>query len=350
MPLPRLPRTGRTTRPARGRTTRFTSAAAAVLVVLAAAGCSAEAADGEKRQKIDFGYIADYNQAGLLAIAEKRGLWAKHGLDASYKVFTDGPTQITALGAGDLDFGTIGPGATWLPASGKATVIAVNQLGQADRVVALPGKGIRTIADLKGREVAVPEGTSGDMILTLALKKAGLTRQDVQVVPMAPPTAVAALASGKIDAAALWHPLLGTVEKRVPDLVELAKSADFAEKFVFPSSVVASPKTVKERPGLVTDVNRVLQEANDIRHRDRAESVRITAGFLRLDERAVAEDARNTQPLSTADLLKKTEDGTVARWYAALQEFFVSTGKLDGPARPGSFYAGGLYTKAADGK
>ncbi|MFJ4771125.1 aliphatic sulfonate ABC transporter substrate-binding protein [Streptomyces uncialis] len=310
-------------------------------------GCSAEAASDEGHQKIDFGYIADYNQAGLLAIAEKHGLWAEHGIDASYKVFTDGPTQITALGAGNLDFGTIGPGATWLPASGKATVVAVNQLGRADHVVALPGKGIRTVADLRGRKVAVPEGTSGEMILTLALEKAGLSKKDITIVPMAPPTAVSALASRQVDAAALWYPLLSTVDKRVPGLVDLAESADFEDEFVFPSSIVAAPATVKEKPELVTQVDQVLQKANDFRHTNRDESVSITASFLRLDEAAVAADARNTRSLSTSDLVRKTQDGTVARWFGALQRFFTGTGKLDRTAPAEEFYAGDLYAEAA---
>ncbi|WP_197362161.1 aliphatic sulfonate ABC transporter substrate-binding protein, partial [Streptomyces clavuligerus] len=329
------------------------AAVTAALAVLTLAGCSggeggSGGGDGGGRTRsIEFGYIADYNQAGLLAIAQKRGLWARNGLNASYKVFTDGPTQIAALGAGDLDFGTIGPGATWLPASGRATVVAVNQLGRADRVVALPGSGITRTADLKGKKIAVPEGTSGDMILTLALDRAGLTRDDVRIVPMTPPTAVSALASRQVDAAALWYPLLTTVEKRVPGLVHLAGSADFADEFAFPSSVVTAPATARKERALVTDVTRVLQEANDYRHRNPGESVAITAGFLRLDPGTVAADARNTLPLSTADLVAKTEDGTVTRWFTALQRFFVRTGKLDAVTDGRKLYTGDLYTEAA---
>ncbi|MFJ8229951.1 aliphatic sulfonate ABC transporter substrate-binding protein [Streptomyces sp. NPDC094448] len=322
-------------------------AAAAVLAVLATGGCTADSADGDGTRSVDFGYIADYNQAGLLAVARERGLWKEHGIRATYKVFTDGPTQITALGAGDLDFGTIGPGAAWLPASGRATVVAVNQLGRADRVVALPGRGISRTADLKGKRVAVPEGTSGDMILGLALDRAGLSREDVKTVPMAPATAVSALASRQVDAAALWYPLLATVEKRIPGLVRLAESADFAAEFAFPSSVVAAPGAVGKDRELVEDVVRVLQKANDFRHTNPGKAIDITARFLRLDRDAVAADARNTEPLSTAELVAAGRDGTVARWFTALQGFFVRAGKLDAPVPVEKFYAGDLYQRAA---
>ena len=90
------------------------------------------------------GYIPDFPNASVLAIAEDQKLWEAEGVTPSIKVFTNGPIQIQAMGAGSLNFGTIGPGALWLPASGKAKVIGVNDIGFSDRVIAQPG--IKTIA------------------------------------------------------------------------------------------------------------------------------------------------------------------------------------------------------------
>ncbi|NED79582.1 ABC transporter substrate-binding protein, partial [Streptomyces sp. SID11233] len=112
------------------------------------------------------------------------------------RVFVNGPVQIQALGTGDLDYGYIGPGAMWLPASGKARIVAIDTLTYADRVIAKPG--ITSIQGLKGRKVGVPEGTSGEMVLRLALKKAGMTMDDIQKVVMDAPTIVAAFSSGRI--------------------------------------------------------------------------------------------------------------------------------------------------------
>lgn len=85
----------------------------------------------------------------------------------------------------------------WLPATGKAKVVAINTLAYADRVIGRPG--ISTMRDLKGKKVGVPEGTSGDMVLNLALKKAGMTAADIQKVPMDPATVVSAFSAGQID-------------------------------------------------------------------------------------------------------------------------------------------------------
>ena len=110
--------------------------AAASAVSVLALSVSACAEDTANDSTVDFGYIGDYNGVSLLAIAKKQGLWKKAGLTAKVKAFNDGPVQVQALGAGDLDFGYIGPGAMWLPASGKAKVVSVNTLAYADRVMA----------------------------------------------------------------------------------------------------------------------------------------------------------------------------------------------------------------------
>ncbi|MDA4633392.1 ABC transporter substrate-binding protein, partial [Escherichia coli] len=88
--------------------------------------------------------------------------------------------QVQALGANSLEFGYLGPGALWLPATGKAKIIAVNDVGFSDRVIAQAG--IKSIADLKDKKVAIAAGTSGDMLLRLALKKAGMAMTDLNIV------------------------------------------------------------------------------------------------------------------------------------------------------------------------
>ncbi|MEV7405178.1 aliphatic sulfonate ABC transporter substrate-binding protein [Streptomyces sp. NPDC091267] len=317
----------------------LTLAATVSVLALSVTGCSGDSsADGGTT--VRFGYISDYNGASLLAIADQQGLWKKEGLSPKYTSFTNGPLQITALGAGDLDFGYIGPGAMWLPASGKAKVVAVNTLAYADRVIAQPG--ITSFKDLKGKKVGVPEGTSGDMVLNLALQKAGMTEKDIEKVPMDPSTVVSAFASGQIDGAGLWYPLIDTIKARKPKLVEVASTKEFPDT-AFPTAFVAGNGT---EPGLTSKVVKVLQKANDWRAAHPDGAVDAAADLLDIDRSKVAADAANVKTMSTADLVARTKDGTVGTWLKGLGDFFVRTGQLKSAPAPDTYYEGDLYTKA----
>ncbi|MCW7945212.1 bicyclomycin resistance protein [Streptomyces hygroscopicus] len=319
-----------------------TLAGLAAMALLTA--CDSGSASGESGEAVRFGYIGDFNGASLIAIADAKGLWKKHGLTAESKVFTNGPLQIQALGTDNLDFGYIGPGAMWLPASGKAKVVAINTLGNADRVIAQPG--ITSMKQLKGRTVAVPEGTSGDMILTLALKKAGMTKKDLKIVPMDPSTIVSAFSSKKVDGAGFWYPALATIKKQDPDLVELAKDSDFKDDVSFPTAFVAGNKLVADQPEKVKKVLAVLRDAIDFRSAHTDEAIAITANKLNIPADQVKADAANNKLLSVDELDTLTKDGTIDKWLKGMNDYFVEAGKLSRPADPKTYYTGELFMGA----
>lgn len=287
------------------------------------------------------GYIADYFGTSLTAIASDQDLWAKHGLEAELKVFTNGPIQVQALGAGSLDFGYVGPGALWLPASGKAKIVAMNALGLSDRVIAQAS--FKSMADLKGKKVGVPEGTSGDMLLRLALAKAGMQLSDVEVIKMDPSTVVSAFASKQIDGAGIWYPLVGVIKKTVPDLVEVAQSAEFFPANSFPSAFVARNEVAAQDLDTVKKIIAVLKDANDFRAADVPRSVDITAKFLGVPADPLVTESNNGKYLTSAELIAATKDGSVAGWLKGLNEQFVAFGKLRDPLDPKDYYLGDLY-------
>lgn len=299
---------------------------------------------GTAADEVRFGYIGDFNGASLLAIAEDQGLWAKHGLKAETSVFTNGPLQIQALDTGDLDFGYIGPGAMWLPASGQAKLMAVNTLGNADRVIAQPG--ITSMADLKGKTIGVPQGTSGDMILTLALRQAGMTKNDVKVTPMDASTIVSAFSSKRIDAAGFWYPAIATIKKQVPDLVELAKNSDFAGQVEFPTAFVAGNEVATGQADKTKKVIAVLRDAMRYRSANVDQTIKLTAKLLKVDEAQVRADAANVKIVSVDDLDRMTEDGTIERWLSGMDTYFAGTGQLKQSVGPKTYYTGDLFTSA----
>lgn len=338
------------------------AAAAGIALALVVSGCSSTAEEepdngtptGPEQEPegfdeildVNFGYIPDFNGTSLLAIADEEGYWEQCGVDVTATSFTNGPLQIQALGTGDLDFGYIGPGAMWLPASGQSKVIAINTLGQADRVVAQPG--IESLEDLRGRTVAFPEGTSGDMILTLALEDAGMTKDDIQAVPMDPAAIVAALASQQVDGAGFWFPALATVVEQVPDLVMLAENSDFEDTVAFPTAFVAANAVVDDEAEKVERTLCALREAIDFRASNTERAIELTADYLALEVEAVANDAGNVQILSLDEIDTLTEDGTINTWLSGMNNYFVGAGTLDDPLDPSEYYTGDLFLQAGE--
>jgi NitT/TauT family transport system substrate-binding protein len=323
------------------RTRKLTAAVALGLATMMLSACGG----GSSGEKVTFGYIGDYNGTSLLAIADDQNLWEKHGLEVDAKVFTNGPLQIQALGTGDLDFGYIGPGAFWMPASGQAKIVAINTLGNADRVIAQPG--ITSIEQLKGKTVAVPEGTSGDMILTLALENAGMTKQDVKVVNMDPSTIVSAFSSKQVDAAGFWYPSIETIKNQVPGLSELAKNSDFESQMKFPTAFVAGNDVVSEDEEKAEKTIAVLREAMAYRTAHMDESIELTAEMLDVPVEQVEADAANVEVLSVDEVDRMTKNGTIDEWLAGLSDYFVESGELESSVDPNTYYTEDLFTGAA---
>ncbi|MFC6704265.1 aliphatic sulfonate ABC transporter substrate-binding protein [Flexivirga alba] len=332
------------------RATALISVVAAVVAVgssLAACGSSGGAGTGSGATKIKIGYTADFSGSAAFAVAQKQGLFAKEGLDPDLKVFTNGPLQIQAFGSGDLDVGYIGPGALWLPQSGKAKVIGINQLGLADHLIARPGKAITSVADLKGKKVAVPQGTSGDMIFQLALKKAGLSPKDVNVVNMDPSTVVTAFSSGSVDAAATWYPLLDTIKKKVPNFVDLASDKNYYPQQTFPNVFVASNSYVDKHSATVKKFLRVVQQANDwiVKHPKEAEQ--IDAKYLKVPQENLSTATDYVKLLPSSKLVEDSKNGTVETWLDGLSTAFVQMGKVKSPLKAKDYYTADLYEAAA---
>jgi NitT/TauT family transport system substrate-binding protein len=294
---------------------------------------------------VNFGYIGDFNGTSLLAIAKAKNMWAQHCLNVNTEVFTNGPLQITAMAAGSLDFGYIGPGALWLPASGKAKIIAVDTFTNADRIVALPGRGIKTLKDLKGKKVAYPAGTSGEMILRLGLQKAGLTMKDIIATPLDYSTLTSALSAGQFDAAGFGYPQLTTVKLQQPGIIELAKDSDFTSQR-FMTAFVARENLPSANPKMVEAVLATLKEANDYRLAHRSEAIQLVSQTTNVPLAQVTTDASFDQLVSTSSLEASTKSGDVDKWLNAFGKYFVSVGTLTTPGNAKDYYDSDLYEKA----
>ncbi|WP_151082110.1 ABC transporter substrate-binding protein [Nocardioides cynanchi] len=205
-------------------TTRRTvlAVAASVVGATALAGCSGAANGNEAAVRSD-GSV-DLSKVTLVVGDQKGGseslLRAAGELkDVPYtiqwKTFTSGPPLLEALNAGAIDVGGVGNTPPLFAAAAKSRFKVVQGAtygGTGDAIVVPKGSPITSVSQLKGKKVAVAEGSSANYNLLAQLQKAGLKYGDVQVQNLQPADAAAAFSSGHLDAWAIWEPYTSQAE------------------------------------------------------------------------------------------------------------------------------------------
>jgi NitT/TauT family transport system substrate-binding protein len=307
-----------------------------LVLVMATAACgssgggnggSAGNAGSGSSVTLKIGYIADVHGAGLVTAADQNGFWAKAGVNAQTTKFTSGPNEIEAMAAGKLDIAYIGPGALWTAMAGKATVIAVDSLSNADALVADPSK-VPDLKALAGKKIGYPTGTSSQMILDLALQRAGLTSKDVDLIPMDQNLIPTAYLSGQIDVAAPFPAGVSQILAQSKSSKVIVSDQDFQPQYVFPEVWVASPALVKQDPQAVVDFLKAFNMANDWRDGHISEAVALSAKDAGTPATGQQYLAARTTWLTSAQLLADNQSGQAGKWFSALNGLFVQTGQV----------------------
>ena len=136
--------------------------------------------------------------------------------DAPYKIkfarFDYGPPLVQATASGDIDLGYVGdvPPITGAAKQFGFKIVAVqrgaDQTKAAENIIVPKGSPIQSLADLKGKKLALPPGSSAHGLALLALESVGLTPKDVELVYLSPAAGASAFNSGTVDAWSIWNP------------------------------------------------------------------------------------------------------------------------------------------------
>ena len=132
----------------------------------------------------------------------------------------------------------------------KAVFVPYVQGKNIEALVAKSETGAKTVADLKGKEIAAPFGTTSHYALLNALELAGHGAFDVTLLDMGGQDIVAAWTRGDIDAAYIWSPALDECKK---DGSILTNDGELAEQGVLiPEIAVAADGFAEKYPTLVS--------------------------------------------------------------------------------------------------
>jgi NitT/TauT family transport system substrate-binding protein len=186
------------------------------------------------------------------AVSYMKELAPKYNLKVEERVFSKGADIMPAVVAGELDAAASGADAAITARAAGVPLYAVAGFSRGGaRIVAQPGLGIKTVADLKGKKVGVTRGGAQELLLLAELEKYHLTGsnrpgKDVLIVYLTYPDLNAALASRQIDAMCQSEPYsTQAINKKFG--VEVVKPYDTAlERSV--RTLDITEKLYKERP------------------------------------------------------------------------------------------------------
>ncbi len=219
-----------------------------VLVGTAACGSDETPAPGTSGAKVTLAFSA-WPGWFPWQVAQEKGLFQANGVDVELKYFDNYLDSLTALSTGNVSANSQTLNDTLIsisaPGAARQTIVLVNDNSTGnDQIIAR--EGIASVADLKGKSVAVEVGTVDHFLLLLALQKAGLKFDDVTVKGLPTADAAAAFKAGQVDAVGAFAPFTTTALER-PGSKALATSKDFPgaipDHLVFGADFVAAHPT-----------------------------------------------------------------------------------------------------------
>jgi sulfonate transport system substrate-binding protein len=198
-----------------------------------------------------------YQKYGTLTVLKARGdldrRLAAQGIKVTWTQFPGGPQLLEALNVGALDYGTTGEAPTiFAQAAGANLVYVANEppTPTAEAVVVPSNSPLKTVADLRGKRIALNKGSNVHYLLVRLLEKAGLSYQDIQPVYLAPADARAAFQRGAVDAWVIWDPFLAAAQQQLGARV-IADATGLANNTQY---FLASRDYAQQHPEVINEV------------------------------------------------------------------------------------------------
>ncbi len=165
--------------------------------------------------------IGYQKSAGLFVLQKAQGTLEKklapQGVAVKWVEFPAGPQLLEGLNVGSVDVGFVGEAPPIFAQAAGAQFLYIGNdpaAPEAEALVVPKDSPLKTVADLKGKKIALNKGSNVHYLLVKLLEKHGLKYADVQPVFLPPADARAAFEKGAVDAWVIWDPFLAAVEKQ----------------------------------------------------------------------------------------------------------------------------------------
>jgi NitT/TauT family transport system substrate-binding protein len=161
--------------------------------------------------------IADLPLFTPALIAETEGYFAAEGLDLKVIHCVNGRRCLQHLLAGEADAATVAetPLVFAAHAGGRFEILATMTTSREHRLIGRADRGVRSLADLKGRRLGLVQGTTSQYYADTVLFLSHFDPETVTRVPVPPAEIVDRLVAGDVEAASLYQPYVYEATRRL---------------------------------------------------------------------------------------------------------------------------------------
>jgi ABC-type nitrate/sulfonate/bicarbonate transport system substrate-binding protein len=261
-----------------------------------------------------------------LFVADSQGYFADEGLKPRLQECVGGFRCMQLMFAGEADLATAADAPIMFNSFDRADFAVLGTFVIAHdetKLVARKSAGITKPQQLSGKRVGAVLRSSSHYFLDAYLLMNGVEPKSVTTLGLAPDALVDALASGQVDAIAVWEPQGWQAMNRLKgDAALLPSSGVYNETF----NLVASRRVIGARDAELTKVLRAIERATRFIRTRPAEAQAVLRARLRMDQDTVDWLWQGLHFRLSLDqgLLRTLE--AEARW--ALREGHVRPGKV----------------------
>ena len=276
--------------------------------------------------------------AGPETLVKELGLIEKQFPEVSvhWQVFDSGRDVNDAIAAGNVDIGLIGsvPVSTGIANDLPYQVYFIlNVLGDNEALAVTEDAGITTMADLAGKIIAVPFGSTTHFSLLSALALNNISPDDLQILDMQPQDLLAAYQFGEIDGGFVWQPTLTKMLDEGGDI--LISARNLAEEGIITADLgVVSTAFAEAYPDFLASYVAALDTAVKRYREDPMTAAEAMSKALALTPEEslsvmselvwlTAEEQRSQKYLGTSD-----SPGALAQVLKESAEFMVAQGEI----------------------
>lgn len=222
------------------------------------------------KEVVKVGYLPSDHDANVF-IAKTKGFFDKYGVNAEMTKFGNGSDLMKQVVGGNIDVGIAGVPPVLINMAADPTVKIIGAVhNNGSGIFIKKGSGIKTIADLKGKTVAIPgPGSIQDIMLRKLLVDNNLKYNvDVDIKTISAGQMLQTMSAGSIDAAIIWEPFvtmakmqeIGEVMLRSEDIMPghpcdcIATTTGMIENY--PDTLIGFLKAHRDAVNLInTDLN-----------------------------------------------------------------------------------------------